>query len=131
MKAAGVPPHQVIFDEGSGLSRNNLTTAEATVQLLAHMARHRDADAFRASLPVAGRDGSLRNRMKDTVAAGNVLAKTGGLRWSATLSGYATTAVGEKVAFSLMLNRHVGTAERRARDELDELAILICRHGTP
>jgi D-alanyl-D-alanine carboxypeptidase/D-alanyl-D-alanine-endopeptidase (penicillin-binding protein 4) len=131
LAAAGVAPHQVIFDEGSGLSRNNLTTAEATVQLLAHMARHRDAEAFRASLPVAGRDGSLRNRMKDTAAAGNVLAKTGGLRWSATLSGYATMATGERVAFSLMLNRHVGTAERRARDELDELAVLICRHGQP
>lgn len=129
LKAAGVAPDQVIFDDGSGLSRNNLTTAEATVQLLAHMARHRDAAAFRASLPVAGRDGSLRNRMKDTPAAGNVFAKTGGLRWSATLSGYATTAAGEHVAFSLMLNRHVGTAERRARDELDELAVMISRHG--
>jgi D-alanyl-D-alanine carboxypeptidase/D-alanyl-D-alanine-endopeptidase (penicillin-binding protein 4) len=128
---AGVAPNQVIFDEGSGLSRNNLTTAEATVRLLQFMARHAEADAFRASLPIAGRDGSLRNRMKDTAAAGNVMAKTGGLRWSATLSGYATTALGERVAFSLMLNRHVGTAERRARDELDELAVMIANHGRP
>lgn len=128
---AGVGPNQVIFDEGSGLSRNNLTTAEATVRLLQFMARHPEAEAFRASLPVAGRDGSLRNRMKGTPAEGTVFAKTGGLRWSATLSGYTTTAAGERVAFSFMLNRHVGTAERRARDELDELTVMLTRHGQP
>lgn len=127
----GIAPGQVIFDEGSGLSRNNLTTAEATVQLLQFMARHPEADAFRASLPIAGRDGSLRNRLKGTPAEGTVFAKTGGLRWAATLSGYTTTAAGERVAFSFMLNRHVGTAERRARDELDELTLLVVRHGQP
>lgn len=131
LREAGVPPRQVIFDEGSGLSRNNLTTAEATVQLLRHMAQHPEAQAFRDSLPIAGRDGSLRHRMKGTPAEANVHAKTGGLRWAATLSGYATTAAGERVAFSLMLNRHVGTAERRASAEIDELAVMIASHGRP
>jgi len=126
----GVGANQVIFDEGSGLSRNNLTTAEATVRLLVHMAKHREAPAFIASLPIAGRDGSLAKRMKGTAAENNVRAKTGGLRWAATLSGYATTAAGERVAFSLMLNRHVGTAERRATTELDELAVMIANYAT-
>lgn len=125
----GVGPNQVFFDEGSGLSRNNLTTAEATVRLLVHMAKHREAPAFIASLPVAGRDGSLAKRMRGTAAENNVRAKTGGLRWAATLSGYATTAAGERVAFSLMLNRHVGSAERRATTELDELAVMIANYA--
>lgn len=128
---AGLPANDLIFEEGSGLSRNNLTTPEATVALLRHMAAHAEAEAFVASLPVAGRDGSLRNRMKGTPAEGNIHAKTGGLRWSATLSGYAATATGERVAFSLMLNRHVAAEGRRARDEIDEVAVMIARHGAP
>lgn len=127
----GVGPNQVIFDEGSGLSRNNLTTAEATVRLLVHMSKQRAAADFFASLPIAGRDGSLARRMKKTAAENNVHAKTGGLRWAATLSGYATTAAGERVAFSLMLNRHVATAERRGTTELDEIAVMIANYGHP
>lgn len=131
LREAGVPPGQAIFDEGSGLSRNNLVTAEATVRLLRHMAAHPAAEAFRSALPLAGRDGTLRNRMKGTAAEGNVRAKTGGLRWAATLAGYATTASGERVAFSLLLNRHLATPGQRARDELDALAVAIASHGAP
>jgi D-alanyl-D-alanine carboxypeptidase/D-alanyl-D-alanine-endopeptidase (penicillin-binding protein 4) len=131
LREAGVPDGQVIFDEGSGLSRNNLTTAEATARVLQYMATHREAEAFLAAQPAAGRDGTLRNRMKGTPAEGNVRAKTGGLRWAATLSGYATTAAGERVAFSFMLNRHVPAPGARARDALDELALLVVRHGRP
>lgn len=131
LREAGVPSGQAIFDEGSGLSRNNLVTAEATVRLLQFMAAHPAAAAFRSALPVAGRDGTLRNRMKGTAAEGNVRAKTGGLRWAATLAGYATTASGERVAFSLLLNRHLAPPGQRARDELDALAVLIASHGAP
>ena len=129
LREAGVGANQVIFDEGSGLSRNNLTTPEATVRLLQFMARHAEARAFRDSLPIAGRDGSLQKRLRGTPAENNVVAKTGGLRWSATLSGYATTAAGEPVVFSLMLNRHVSAEGRRASDEIDALAAMIAGSG--
>lgn len=125
MRKIGIAPDDVIFDEGSGLSRNNLATAAATTALLRHMAGHREAEAFLASLPVAGVDGTLARRMKGTAAERNVRAKTGGLRWAATLSGYVTTAAGERLAFSLMLNRHRGTAERPARAEIDEIAVML------
>ncbi len=131
VREVGAGPNQVIFDEGSGLSRNNLTTPEATVRLLRFMARHAEAKALADSLPVAGRDGTLKRRMRDTPAENNVRAKTGGLRWSATLSGYATTAGGERVVFSFMLNRHVGTPERPARAELDDLAVMLANHAHP
>jgi N-acyl-D-amino-acid deacylase len=121
----GVPAGSVLFDEGSGLSRNNLTTAAATVSLLQFMARHREAAAFFAALPTAGVDGSLRNRMKGTAAEGRVDAKTGTLRYAASLSGYATTAAGEKLAFSAMLNRYPVPANAKAGDPLDELAVLL------
>lgn len=124
----GTPAGAVQFDEGSGLSRNNLTTAAATVNLLVHMAHHGEAAAFFASLPTAGVDGSLEKRMRGTAAERNVRAKTGGLRWVSSLSGYVTTAAGEKLAFSFMLNRHVAPPDRKGTDELDELAVMLARH---
>jgi D-alanyl-D-alanine carboxypeptidase/D-alanyl-D-alanine-endopeptidase (penicillin-binding protein 4) len=121
-------PDEVAFDEGSGLSRNNLTTAGATVDLLVFMARHRESAAFLASLPIAGVDGSLGKRFKGTPAEGNLRAKTGTLRWANSLSGYVTTAAGERLAFSFMLNRHRPPPERKSRDELDDLALLLTRY---
>src|SRR5207302_11296965 len=97
---AGVKKGDVLFEEGSGLSRNNLTTPNATVALLEFMNRHKCAGAYLEALPIAGVDGTLRNRMKGTVAAGNVRAKTGTLRWANSLSGYATTASGQRLVFS-------------------------------
>ncbi|MDI1335220.1 MAG: D-alanyl-D-alanine carboxypeptidase/D-alanyl-D-alanine-endopeptidase [Lacunisphaera sp.] len=131
MTRVGVPAGAVLFDEGSGLSRNNLTTAEATTDLLAYMAKHREAAAFYASLPTAGVDGSLKKRMVGTAAENNVHAKTGTLRWANSLSGYVTTAGGEKLAFSFMLNRHVAPADRKTIAELDELAVMLAHYGQP
>ena len=124
----GVPAGSVLFDEGSGLSRNNLATAGATVQLLAAMSRHREAAAFYASLPVAGVSGSIDKRMRGTPAESNVRAKTGTLRYASSLSGYVTTAAGEKLAFSAMLNRHPVPPGAKAGDPLDELAVILARH---
>ena len=123
----GLPADEVRFEEGSGLSRNNLTTANATVALLKFMATHREGKGFAEALPIAGRDGSLRRRMKGTAAEGNVRAKTGSLRYANSLSGYVTTAAGERLAFSLMLNRNGQPAGRSAREELDDVAVLLAQ----
>ncbi len=127
LKQRGLPADEVHFDEGSGLSRNNLTTANATVALLKFMATHATARDFHDALPIAGVDGTLRRRMKGTAADGNVHAKTGTLRYANSLSGYVTTAAGEHLAFSLMLNRNVPPAGRTAREELDDIAVLLAR----
>ena len=124
-----LPADEVRFDEGSGLSRNNLTSAHATVALLRFMARHRDGDAFTASLPIAGVDGTIRRRMRDTPAEGNVRAKTGTLRWANALSGYVASAAGERLVFSVMLNRNIVPAGRFARDDVDAIAIMLARLG--
>jgi D-alanyl-D-alanine carboxypeptidase/D-alanyl-D-alanine-endopeptidase (penicillin-binding protein 4) len=125
LKRAGLPAGAVLFDEGSGLSRNNLTTAEATTDLLAFMAKHRESAAFFASLPTAGVSGSLARRMRGTPAENNVHAKTGSLRWANSLSGYVTTAAGEKLAFSLMLNRQLAPPDHKVTADLDEMAIML------
>lgn len=118
-------PAEVHFDEGSGLSRNNLTSAAATVALLEVMATNRWSADFMNGLPIAGVDGTLRRRMKETPAYQNVRAKTGTLRWVNALSGYVTTAAGDKLVFSLMLNRYDSPPGRRRTAELDDIAVLL------
>jgi D-alanyl-D-alanine carboxypeptidase/D-alanyl-D-alanine-endopeptidase (penicillin-binding protein 4) len=127
MRTNALYPEDLRFDEGSGLSRNNLTSANATLALLRFMATHPEAGNFVASLPVAGVDGTLRRRMKGTPAEGNVRAKTGTLRWVNALSGYVTSAAGERLAFSLFLNRNVAPPGRSGRDELDAIAVMLAR----
>ena len=122
---AGLRPGDVRFEEGSGLSRNNLVTPAASVALLQFMSRHAEAMAYRDSLPIAGVDGTLKARMKNTAAAGNVRAKTGTLRWANSLSGYVTTVAGEHLAFSIMLNRFVPEANTTAREEIDFIPVQL------
>jgi len=123
---AGVSRGDVQFEEGSGLSRNNLTTPNATIALLQYMSRHAEADAYLNALPIAGVDGTLRSRMRGTPAAGNVRAKTGTLRWANALSGHVKTAAGERLIFSIMLNRYVAPDnEHTGRAEIDKIAVLL------
>jgi len=128
LRENSLSPGDVTFEEGSGLSRNNLATAAGIVRLLEFMATHRERDAFIGALPVAGIDGTLRRRMQGTPAEGKIQAKTGSLRWANALSGYATTAAGQRLVFSLMLNRNVAPPEHNAREDLDEIALMLARY---
>ena len=119
----GIPRGETFFEEGSGLSRDNLACPNATVALLRFMSRHKCASDYIAALPIAGVDGTLRNRMKGTPAAGNVHAKTGTLRWANSISGYVTTAAGEHLVFSLMLNRYYEL--QPSRGDLDAIVVLL------
>ena len=114
----------MLFRSGSGLSRDDMITAEATVQLLTFMNKHRYADVFRAALPIAGVDGTLRNRMRNTPAQNNVRAKTGSLSSAASLGGYVTTAAGEKLAFAIIVNNYGPDVEPRAMC-IDPIAVLL------
>ncbi len=127
LRRHALPVEDVIFEEGSGLSRNNLTTARATVALLQHMSTHRDAKDLLESLPIAGVDGTLRRRLRGTAAAGNLRAKTGTLRWANALSGYVTTAAGERLVFCVMVNRNVVPTGKFARDDVDAIALMLAR----
>lgn len=121
---AGIDPSGLVMNDGSGLSRSDLVTAETTLQLLVYMNRHRFGSEFRLALPVAGVDGTLRNRMKGTPAQGNVRAKTGTLGTATSLSGYVFSAAGERLAFSLMINNPPRDANPRT-DFTDAIAILL------
>jgi D-alanyl-D-alanine carboxypeptidase/D-alanyl-D-alanine-endopeptidase (penicillin-binding protein 4) len=106
LRDAGVNPSTLVLSDGSGLSRADMVTADATVQLLTYMRRHRYANVFRDALPVGGIDGTLRNRFKGTVAENNLRAKTGTLSTASSLSGYVTSAAGEELIFSIIVNNY-------------------------
>lgn len=124
LRQAGANESDLALNDGSGLSRNDMITANATVQLLTYMSKHRYFAHFRDALPIAGVDGTLRTRMKGTPAEGNLRAKTGSLSSVASLSGYVTSAAGEHFAFSMMLNNYPDAGLLR-RDSIDAIAILL------
>jgi D-alanyl-D-alanine carboxypeptidase/D-alanyl-D-alanine-endopeptidase (penicillin-binding protein 4) len=124
LRQAGIGENDVELNDGSGLSRNDLISANTTVQLLTFMSKHKYFAQFRDALPIAGVDGTLRTRMRGTPAEGNVRAKTGSLSSVASLSGYVTTAGGEHLVFSMMLNNYPDAAAVR-RDSIDAIAVLL------
>ncbi|MDP9345859.1 MAG: D-alanyl-D-alanine carboxypeptidase/D-alanyl-D-alanine-endopeptidase [Actinomycetota bacterium] len=104
----GVHPRVV---DGSGLSRADRTTPRQVVRLLERMHGQEVGTDFEASLPVAGRTGTLRRRMRGTPAQDDCHAKTGTLIGVSTLAGVCFTASGHTLAFALMMNRaNVGRA---------------------
>jgi D-alanyl-D-alanine carboxypeptidase, serine-type, PBP4 family len=124
LREAGADTGLLILTDGSGLSRRDLVTADAALKLLTYMERHRYAKVYRDSFPLAGSEGTLRNRMKGTVAAGNVRAKTGSLPTIAALAGYVTSASGERLAFSILINNYSESSTAR-RSYIDEIAVLL------
>jgi D-alanyl-D-alanine carboxypeptidase/D-alanyl-D-alanine-endopeptidase (penicillin-binding protein 4) len=105
LRSWGIQPEYYLPRDGSGLSRYDYVTADMLTWLLTYFwADPRHADAFEATLPVAGVSGTLANRMKDTPAEGRVRAKTGTLSNVRTLSGYLTTVDGETIVFSMLAN---------------------------
>jgi D-alanyl-D-alanine carboxypeptidase/D-alanyl-D-alanine-endopeptidase (penicillin-binding protein 4) len=105
-KAAGIADGDVALSDGSGLSRKDLVTPRATVQLLRYAATQPWGELYRSTLPGAGEDGTLSDRMKNTPAAARVFAKTGTIGHGNALSGYATTLRGEQLLFSILGNNN-------------------------
>jgi serine-type D-Ala-D-Ala carboxypeptidase/endopeptidase (penicillin-binding protein 4) len=103
---AGLKEDEFTFLDGSGLSRRDLVTPAATVQLLIYAARQPWGAAFEESLPVSGMDGSLADRFQGTPAAGLIHAKTGSLSHVNALSGYGQTQKGRRFVFSIFCNNH-------------------------
>ena len=99
-----IPADAFIVRDGSGLSRSDLISPEAVVAILDHMRQSPNYQVFYESLPIAGVDGTIRTRMRDTPAQGNLRAKTGTLSMVRSLSGYVKTADGKLLEFSILCN---------------------------
>jgi len=117
----GVRPR---VSDGSGLSRTNRTSPQQVVRLLEHVAAADARDAFRSSLAVAGRSGTVRRRMRGTAAQDSCRVKTGTLSNVSALAGYCRSRDGRDITFALLFNR-VNPAGARALQ--DRIAVAIAR----
>ncbi|HXN20601.1 MAG TPA: D-alanyl-D-alanine carboxypeptidase/D-alanyl-D-alanine-endopeptidase [Candidatus Binatus sp.] len=106
LKTIGIADGDVVLSDGSGLSRDDLVTPRAVVQLLRYISQQPWGADYIATLPIAGVDGTLENRMKETAASGRVFAKTGSLEHVRAMSGYATTVRGEHLLFTIFGNNN-------------------------
>ena len=103
---AGISDSEFFFYDGSGLSMDDRITPRAVTHLLAYASRQPWGTAWRDTFPIAGVDGSLMNRFRNSLLKGRLWAKTGTLRESIALSGYLTAASGKTLAFSILVNDH-------------------------
>ncbi len=104
LQEMGINPENLNIVDGSGLSRLDLVTPKQVVALLTYMYKSKNFIPFFNSLPIAGVDGTLGDRLQSTRAQGRIRAKTGFLDGVSSLSGYAFTADNEPVAFSIIVN---------------------------
>jgi len=122
----GVNPNSYILADGSGLSRHNLISPEALVQTLRLMANSPAASVYRASLPIAGENGTLKNRFNYTSSRVNLQAKTGTLSGVSALSGYIEVPSYEPLVFSIIVNQS-DLASSKLRSATDEIVLLLNR----
>jgi D-alanyl-D-alanine carboxypeptidase/D-alanyl-D-alanine-endopeptidase (penicillin-binding protein 4) len=114
--------------DGSGLSRANRTTPADVVRLLEALPGGAAGDALAASLPIAGRTGTLRRRMRGTAAAGACRAKTGTLLGVSALAGYCRTRAGGDVAFAFLMG---SVSLLGARGVQDRMASAVAAYDRP
>ncbi len=127
---AGIAAGDVVQVDGSGLSRHDLVTPRAIVTLLKYAQAQPWFAAYYASLPVAGVDGTLEDRMKATIAVGRIHAKTGSVEHVRTRSGFAETPAGRQLIFSFLSNNQ-GGKNHEATDALDALCVAMIEEFDP
>ncbi|WP_373541929.1 D-alanyl-D-alanine carboxypeptidase/D-alanyl-D-alanine-endopeptidase [Chamaesiphon sp.] len=122
----GIDLQTYSLHDGSGLSRHNLVAPTTFVRVLSAMILTPAGQIYRDSLPIAGVSGSLRNRMKGTLAQGIVRAKTGSLSGVASLSGYIYPPQYSPLVFSVILNQHDRPTSQMVK-VIDEVMVLLAR----
>jgi len=118
----GASATDVFVADGSGLSTLDRVTARSMVKLLSYAHRAPWSRQFHESLPVAGREETLRLRMRRTPAQGNLHAKTGTTNDVVALSGYVAARTGEVLAFSFLYN---GKDRWNARATIDAMGVTL------
>jgi serine-type D-Ala-D-Ala carboxypeptidase/endopeptidase (penicillin-binding protein 4) len=119
-------PDGFLVWDGSGLSRQDLLSPETIVRVLDAMRRSPHFQVYYDALPVAGVDGTLRGRMRGTVAEANVHGKTGTLSNVRSLSGYVNTAGGRLLIFSVLCNNYLVPTAYVSRVQ-DSIAVRLTR----
>ena len=121
LRTRGLPAGDVEIDNGSGLSRAEQARPRAMVQLLRQAWHDRNnARSFVNSLPIAGVDGTISNRMRDGPATGRAMLKTGSLLDVRSIAGYVKAANGRVYAVAAFVNHPDAPAATPVLDALVE-----------
>jgi D-alanyl-D-alanine carboxypeptidase/D-alanyl-D-alanine-endopeptidase (penicillin-binding protein 4) len=123
-EAAKYGAHPTMVD-GSGLSRQNRTTPHDVVRLLTGLDETDVADPMRISLAVAGKSGTLSDRMRKSPARGRCRAKTGTINGVSNLAGYCTSRTGARLAFAFLMS---GVSVYTAHPLQDRMAAALARY---
>ena len=125
IQKVGLTPGDYKIADGSGLSLYNYLSPLLHVRLLRYAYRNPNVfEHLLPALPIAGEDGTLKNRMKGTAAAGNVRAKTGTVTCVSCLAGYCTTDNGHDLCFAIMNQGVLQVSAARAFQ--DDLCRALC-----
>jgi D-alanyl-D-alanine carboxypeptidase/D-alanyl-D-alanine-endopeptidase (penicillin-binding protein 4) len=124
---AGVDDNDFFFYDGSGMSSDDRIAPRAMTQLLVYATRQPWGPALRASLPIAGVDGTLSDRFNNSPLRGHLWAKTGTHNEANALSGYLTAASGNTIVFSIFVNGHRpgSNVELQAIDRIAEAIAAV------
>ncbi|KXU94589.1 D-alanyl-D-alanine carboxypeptidase [Caballeronia megalochromosomata] len=120
LKRSALPMNGLTLDNGSGLSRDEHITATSLADLLMAANASPVAQVYVESLPIAGVDGTMRNRLTNAGALGNAHIKTGTLRDVRAIAGYVGAANGESYVVVSFINDPRAEAARAAHDALLE-----------
>ena len=130
LKRLGLNADAYRLADGSGLSLYNYVSAELLCTLLRHAWRSNNiGSVLLSTLPIAGVDGTLKDRMKKTAAMGNVRAKTGTLTGISSLAGYCTTADGRPLCFAIINQGVMRNADGKAFQ--NRVCRVLCESGKP
>ena len=125
MERAGLNSSLYKLADGSGLSLYNYLSAECLLRLLRYAYQHKPIyEHLLPALPMAGVDGTLKKRMKDTNAESNVQAKTGTLTGIISLAGYCTASNSHRLAFAIINQGALKAKE--ARNYQDKICDILC-----
>jgi len=123
MQRIGVQTNWISVRDGSGLSRKNLVTAETLGRLLLFMDQHPERATFLESL---AQPGEARSTLRFRLGDANVQAKTGSLEYVRSLSGYVTTASGQRIVFAVLAN-HYTLPPYRVTQMIDEMVNTLAQ----
>ncbi len=126
LTALGVDPKGYRLLDGSGLSRQNLSSPKVLVQTLQALAQSPTRNIFRSTLAVAGQSGTLKNRFLGTLVQGRLYGKTGTLQGAATLSGYLEVPNYPPLVLSILVN-HSAQSNTVLRQAIDKVVLTIAQ----
>jgi len=113
LQESGINASGVFIEDGSGLSPLNSINTNALAEMLIYMRkRAKYPDEFYASLPDAGKEGTLKNYFKDHVFDSNLRAKSGSMTRVRSYAGYFKALSGKELAFCIIINNYSGSSQK-------------------